>query len=314
MKKLTKCIAVVACVLLAGIIPVFSNALADDQVRISMIVSPPSNKLVLVPGEKYNGSITVTGANENNRDVSFSVSVGSYGLNKTSDGKTDYKSTNFTDRTNYNQMMDWITVKNDTGVVKPNETETVYYTIDVPQDVAAGGQYATLIVRQEDDNTFTEGGAGIQNVFQVASILYAEIVGDTRNTGEIVENNVPSFLFDGSKFEATSYVKNTGNVHTDAEYTLQVWPLFSGEEICTNEENPDKSLVFPDTDKYHAQSCNLPAIGIFNVKQTVKIFDQVSTVEKMVIVCPIWLLFLVLFLVALGIIYLVAKTKKRKND
>lgn len=314
MKKLTKCIAVVACVLLAVILPVFSNAFADDQVKISMIVSPPSNKLVLMPGEEYNGSITVTGANENNRDVHFSISVGSYGLNKTSDGKTDYKSTNFTDRTIYNQMMDWITIKNDTGVVKPNETETVYYTIKVPQDVVAGGQYATLLVRQEDDNTFTEGGAGVQNIFQVASILYAEVVGDTRETGEIVENNVPSFLFDGSKFEATSYVKNTGNVHTDAEYTLQVWPLFSGEEICTNEENPDTSLVFPDTDKYHAQSCSLPAFGIFNVKQTVKIFDQISTVEKMVIVCPIWLLFLVVFLVALGIIYLVARTKKRKND
>lgn len=314
MKKTIKKILLVACSLILGLVSTPFNAFADEDVKVSLIVSPPVNKIILIPGEVYEGSIAITGANENTRDVNFSVSVGSYGLNKTDNGKTDYNSLNYTDRTDYNLMMDWITLERDTGVVKPNTTETVKYKIDVPEDIAAGGQYATLLVRQEDDNTYETGGAAIQNIFQVAAILYAEVSGDTRETGEIVENNVPSFLLDGSKFEATSYVNNTGNIHTDAEYTLQVWPLFSGEEICTNEENPDKSLVLPGTEKYHVQSCKLPAFGIFNVKQTVKIFDQVSTVERMVIVCPMWLLFVVIFLIILGVIYLVTKSKKRKEN
>ena len=312
MKKIIRYIAVVVCLLTVSFFSAFSNAFADE-VKISLIVSPPTNKLLLVPGEKYNGELRITGANENNRDVYYSVSVGSYSLNKNNEGKTDYNSPNFSDVSDYNQMMDWITIQNSEGKVSPNDTNTVYYTINVPEDVAAGGQYATLIVRQEQGEMGGNEGANIQNIYQVASVLYAEVAGDTRDTGEILENNVPSFVFDGSKFEATSYVKNTGNVHTEAEYTLQVWPLFSGEEICTNEENPDKSLVFPDTDKYHAQTCSLPAVGIFNVKQTVKIFDQVSTVERMVIVCPIWLLFIVIFGILLIIFYIVAKAKKRKE-
>jgi len=270
--------------------------------------------LILMPGETYNGYITVTGANQNTRDVDYSVSVAPYSLNKGEDGKTDYKSPNFDNRTNYNNIVDWITVQNTSGTVSPNTTNKVYYTINVPEDVAAGGQYATFLVTQDDSKANEGEGVRIQNVFQVASIIYAEVTGETRDTGEIIENNVPAFLFDGSKFEATSYVKNTGNVHTEAEYTLQVWPLFSGEEICTNEEESTKSLVFPDTEKYHAESCSLPAVGIFNVKHTVKIFDQISTVERMVIVCPVWLVFIVVFAIVLGVFYLVAKAKKRKND
>ena len=107
-------------------------------------------------------------------------------------------------------------------------------------------------------------------------------------------------------------VKNNGNTHTDAEYTLQVWPVFSDEEYCTNEENPDKSLVMPETNRYHSQTCVLPVVGIFRAKQVVSIFGETSIVEKNFIVCPIWLLVIVIFAVISIIIWLVAKSKSRK--
>ncbi len=313
MKKTLKTLLVGICLLAASVLPMFSNAMAEDNM-ISLVVSPSTNKVILMPGETYNGYITVTGANQNTMDVDYSVSVAPYSLNKGKDGKTDYQSPDFDKRNGYNDIVDWITINNHTGTVSPNTTNKVYYTINVPEDVAGGGQYATFLVTQDDSKTNDIEGVRIQNVFQVASIIYAEVAGETRDTGEIIENNVPAFLFDGSKFEATSYVKNTGNIHTEAEYTLQVWPLFSSEEICTNEEDVTKSLVIPDTEKYHAESCSLPAVGIFNVKHTVKIFDQISTVERMVIVCPVWLVFIVVFAIVLGVFYLVAKAKKRKND
>lgn len=286
---------------------------AFANVAPSLTVSPPTQKIILVPGETYNGSINVTNKHAAERNLEFSVFVGSF--NQSVDNNGNYGEVDIKERSNYNIMVDWIKIGKESGSVEPNETVAVPYSIEVPKDAPAGGQYATIVVKDESGSAdFSGSGADVKNVFQIAATIYAEVAGDTRDTGEIIENNAPSFLLDGSKFEATSMVKNTGNVHIDAEYTLQVWPLFSGEEICTNEENPDKSLILPETQRYHAQKCELPSFGIFNIKQTVKIFDQVSTIEKMVIVCPIWLLFLILFIVALGVIYLFAKSKKRKND
>ena len=108
-------------------------------------------------------------------------------------------------------------------------------------------------------------------------------------------------------------MKNTGNVHTDASYTLQVWPLFSDEEICTNEENSDTNLIMPGMERYFVQKCSLPLAGIFRVKQVVKIFDEVSTLEKMIVICPLWLIFIVVLAIVALIVWIVIRIKMRKK-
>ena len=116
-----------------------------------------------------------------------------------------------------------------------------------------------------------------------------------------------------NKLEATSMVRNEGNIYTDATYTLQVWPLFSDEEICTNEESAESTTVLPDTERYHVQTCDLPAVGIFKAKQIVKIFDEESVLEKTIFVCTIWLMVLVLIVVLGIIVAIIVYIKKRKS-
>ena len=89
--------------------------------------------------------------------------------------------------------------------------------------------------------------------------------------------------------------------------------MFSNEELYTNEEDPEKILVLPGVTKYHEQEYNLPSIGIFRAKQTVKIFGEESIVEKTIIVCPLWLLFIIVFAIVMLIIWLVLKAKNRKE-
>ncbi len=293
----------------------FSGGRASAETAVSaMTISPQYQKIILVPGETYRGSITVSNSNNSTSDLRYAASVGSFSQGHSEENNDDYGDVDLGRVTSFNQIMNWITIDNETGIVEKNENRAVTFTINVPYDAPAGGQYASIIVRNDTGSGSNSEGINIKENFQFGSIIYAEVAGNTIDTGEILNNEVPSFIFDGSSFKATSRVKNTGNVHTDAEYTLQVWPLFSGEEICTNEENPDKSLVLPGTERYHAQSCKLPTFGIFNVKQVVKIFDKESVVEKMVIVCPVWLMFIIIFGILLIIFYIIAKAKKRKND
>jgi hypothetical protein len=207
--------------------------------------------------------------------------------------------------------MKWITIENDKGTVAPGESVNVNYTIDVPENAPAGGQYATIVVADKTTSgTGGEGNVSIDQTFQFASIIYAEVAGETKEDGEILENNMPSFLLNGP-FEATSMVKNKGNVHTDAEYVLQVTPFFGGDDYCNNEEKPETSLILPETERYHAQTCDLPAVGIFKAKQTVKIFGETSIVERTVIMCPLWLLFVILFVVILIIVWVFFRVKSR---
>ena len=314
MKQKLKYLMMVGVLAVSSLVgPLTGSVWADSN---SMTVSPPYQKVILTPGETYTNSLSVFNSSNSTRDLKYAVKVGSFSQ-KRADGvesKDDYAVVDHISVSSYNQIMDWIEIDKEGGTVAPGEEDDVGYSIRVPENAPGGGQYATILVIDETaDGLSGEGNISIDQKFQFAMIIYAEVAGDTKQEGEIESNEMPSFLLNGSAFEATSMVRNNGNVHTDASYTLQVWPLFSDEEVCTNEEEPDTSLILPETERYHAQTCELPSVGIFKAKQVVEIFGEESTVEKMIVVCPIWLLFIIFFVIAAIILWLAMQAKKRKT-
>lgn len=284
-----------------------------ETVQSAITVSPPNQKLELKPGEVYQGSITVSNGNSSTIASTYNVSVGSFSQVKTEESRDDYGSMDSSIVSEYNQIVDWITISEKEGTLKPNSANTIHYTITVPENAPAGGQYATILVADagSDDNG-ENANVNIQSKYQIASIIYAKIDGQTQEKADVLLNSMSGFLMNGP-LVAESMVKNEGNVHTEAEYTLQVWPLFSGEEICTNVDNPDRSLILPGTERYHAQSCDLPAVGIFRAKQEVKIFDKISVLEQTIIVCPLWLMFIVIFVVIALVLWIITIIIKRKK-
>jgi len=291
----------------------YVSAFDASSVDSMMTISPPRQRIVLVPGEDFEGSIAVSNGSDAKNDLNYSVTVGSFNLGQDEFGNTDYDDVDVDTVTSYNQIMDWIELKKDEGTVLEGGVDTIPFVIHVPEDAPAGGQYATIIVQDESSVGDAEGqGVSIESRVRFASNIIAEVTGETKRNGSIIENNVPSFILN-NQLVASSLVKNSGNVHTDAEYTLQVWPLFSDEEICTNYEEPEKSLIMPDTERYHAQTCGLPSIGIFRAKQTIKIFGEESTIERTVIFCPLWLLFIIAFAIAALIIWIVLRVRGHKK-
>lgn len=288
------------------------SAMGEDG-SVVMTISPPEQDIVLVPGEVYEGTLRVSNSVNASKDLKYSVTIGSYGLDRDENGKASYDSTNISAVTEYNQIMEWIKLGKEHGSVAPNTTDTIPFTITVPEDAPAGGQYATIIV-QDDTERDSEADKSIviEDVVRFAAIILADVAGETRNEGAILENNIPAFMLN-NKLAATSTVQNSGNVHTKASYVLQVWPLIGDEEICTNEESPTEHTVMPGTERINAEECNLPPFGIFRAKQTVKIFGETSVAEKVVVVCPLWLLFIIIFVIVSLVIWIVMKNRARKT-
>ena len=314
-KRISKIVAVLSVLLFPFV--GMSNTFADmDGMDTVMTISPPSQRIVLTPGEDFNGSVTVSSSSTAKNGLKYSVTVGAFSLGTDEDGNVDYNDVDVDTVTGYNQIMEWIELKKEQGEVEIGGTDTIPFTIHVPENAPAGGQYATIIV-QNDTGLDNTGGKGvsIESKVRFASNIFAEVTGDTEAKGSIIENNIPSFIL-SNQLSATSVVKNDGNVHTDADYILQVWPLFGDEELYTNEEKPDTNLVMPGTERYQSKTVTTPSIGVFRVKQTIKVFGETSVVEKTVIVCPLWLLFIILFVIIGLIIWVFMKYKKKskRND
>lgn len=295
-------IAIIATLFMAvGLLPV--PAFADMEFS----VSPMNQRIILTPGEDYSGTLEVISPAYNQDTFYYKLSVEPYFVDENHEPI-------FENNGDYNQIVDWVELESETGSVEPNEAAHINFTVHTPATAPAGGQYAIIRVTSDYEKhpSGIESSLNIQNIMSIAHILYAEVAGETNRGGEIVDIKVPSFLF-SSNITGTATIKNLGNVHSDATYTLQVYPLFSNEEIYTNEEEPTSNIILAEATRTAVINWEeTPSIGIFHVVFNADFEGAHSKVDKYVIICPLWLLFLILLAIFL-IIFRILSTKKKSH-
>lgn len=272
-------------------------------------VMPMSTAVELNPGEVYEGVLTVVNPNSSTRDFSYRAEVAPYtvsGENYEADLLSE------SDRT---AITKWMTIEEPTGVVAPNETREIKYTIEVPYNAPAGGQYAVITVssNEADDNS---DYMSVKNVFEIASVIYASVAGETVHDGKVTRNSIPGFVT-STPVKLSSSIVNDGNVHEKATYTMTAMDALSGQVFypLTEGEGIMAEMIMPETTRnLEWEVQNLPMVGIVNVSQTISYLGQTSYEERTVVICPIWFMVLVLAVVCgivAGIVMMVRKRRRR---
>ena len=317
-KKTRVLFGIVASLVLVLSLVVVPAMRAAAEEGFAFAVSPMKEKIVLNPGDEYSSSINVYVPPRYDTDIKYQIEVEGFFVDENYSNVYEKCAT-------YCEMVDWVKIDSPTeGRLASGEETRVEYTINVPENAPGGGQYAAIIVKAdpwEQENSSDDASdsgdkvaSAIQEEKRIAYTIYAEIAGDVKKGGEIVDIDVPSFLLSG-KITGSASVKNTGNVHGDATYKLQVFPLFSDEEIYTNEENPATATVLPERTRYEQTAWEqTPSVGIFNVIYTVEFEGTTAQVSKLVIICPIWLLFIIFFVIAMIVIWIVMRVRGRKKE
>ena len=284
----------------------------EEQTNNAFTLMPMNQNISLKPGEVYEGSIKVINPSYATEDFEYKAEVTPYGVvgqEYTADLLSE------SDRT---QISKWVKIQNPTGSIKPNESEEIKFTITVPENVPAGGQYATIAISSNKKASDSDG-VSVQNVFEMASIIYADIAGETVHDGKVLENNVPGFVLT-NPVKISALLNNNGNVHETATFTIQVSDVFTGRVILPTDENSGvySEYIMPETTRFtEREVSDLPALGIVKINQTINYNGQVSTVEKNVFICPIWFLILMILTVAAiitAIVMLIRKHRRNKID
>lgn len=276
-------------------------------------VTPMSQRVSLKPGEVYNGSITIINPVNSENDFSYKIEVTPYSV-----VGEDYAA-DLATRSNYNMMVDWVKVEEPTGTIKPNNSKEVKYTITVPKDAPAGGQYATIAVSQDQSSAAKDGGVAVNNVFEMASLIYAEVAGETKHETEILENEIPGFVT-SAPITLKALLKNAGNVHETATVVIVAKDFFTGNVVVETEDDANMytELVMPETTRAVERNINenLPALGVIHVEQTIYYNGEQSVATKDVIICPIWFMILLGVTIAAivgTVVMIVRKHHKKKK-
>ncbi len=315
MKKSIKAAILALAIVVSGFAS-FANVYAeddsieqDDQEKSWIQVTPVSSRIKLLPGSQNEYSVVVK--NVGNNAFKFSVTVAPYSVID-----EDYN-LSFSDETLRTQLTQWIKFINEDGSlidkfsasIPAGADYAVNYRVSVPDSVPSGGQYAVILVQTDTDENVE--GAGVQTISRVGVVLYGRTDGDTIEESELVSYNIPSFMTDG-KINASSVVKNIGNVDFEAKYSFYVKSII-GKDLYSviNKTN----LILPDTQRKEEFVWeDTPTIGIFQVNYRVEAHGEILKDETVfVVLLPIYLIVIMILLLTIIVIWIIVLIRKRKE-
>lgn len=293
-----------------------------------MRVSPTEQIVELIPGTTYNDSITVS--NVGRYAFKFTLSTAPYHVNDAYD--PDFSTDNA-----YTALKNWISFPETEYIIAPDQSIAAEFSIAVPADVPSGGQYAAIMVEASDvydDNgeLVSASASTVQVQPRIAAVLYAHIDGgELRESAALTYHSLPGIVI-GDTLSVASTIENDGNIDFYARQSLTIRNFFTGREITTPDPSSSNSntasptaaplaetlILLPGTSRTSLIRWRLPdtgtfPIGLFRVTQTITFLDQTHTFERLLVVCPIWLALAILFLVALGVIWLILSLLKRRK-
>lgn len=278
---------------------------------IVMQVNPAEQSISLNPSEVYRGSIKVQ--NIGRLPFTFTLSTKPYQV------LNDNYDPDFYTQNDYTKLSNWITYDENNIRLEPGVEREVGYTINVPDDIPGGGQYAAIIIETRDS---ISEGASFRVISQLASLIYAHVSGEEHIGGVVTARSLPSFLL-SSPFTARVTVKNDGNVDFRVTHTLDIYnfftnqPVLSSDAVSSDGTNVGRAtpIILPATSRANALTWDgAPELGLFRAVQKISFLDQEYTYEQVVFLCPTWLAGLAIFFVALMVIWIILRIRKRHKS
>ena len=273
-------------------------------------ISPVSNKVVLKPGEQLEYNFTVS--NIGSEDFGYHVYASPYSV-------TDEEyNVSFSNETNRTQISRWIEFEDSNGnwtdevhySIDSGEKQTIKYRVSVPEDVPAGGQYATIFAESDEVEGDIES-SGIKTVSRVGLIVYGRTDGDTLDEAVITDYNVPGFMISGP-ISANARIENNGNTDFEVMYDFTISSLF-GKQLYTKSGSYN---VLPDTArKIDTEWEETPVMGVYKVNYKVAALNG-SVVEdhtKIVIIAPVFVIIIAIILLTFIVFWIIIMVRKRKE-
>ncbi len=291
----------------------------NGNLSTSISITPVSNIISLSANNTYDYSFRVTNGGSSNMDFEVYAAPYSYTYSETDD---EYR-LGFAKENNYTQITRWISFKDSSGnyvekptfTAGPNETVEVFYRIETPGSLPAGGQYAVIFAHTLSGSL---NASGIKTEASPGLIVYGRATGETIRTAEISNMSVSKdFVTKEGNYEAkinaTSKIKNTGNVDFTATGSLTVRSIF-GNVYYESDSTTTAVSVIPETElSLSDQWDDTPFFGLFNATWRVSAAGEDQEISSVILIMPISIIIIMLILLTVIIIWIIIIIRKRKE-
>lgn len=174
----------------------------------------------------------------------------------------------------YSHLAEWVTLSAEKVNLESNETKEISFSVNIPEVLPAGGQYANIIATINPDDT----SQGIEIYSRIGIRLYASSNIDIDKNVSISPPQTSSFVLSGPIF-ATSVVENHGNIDFNAKSDFIVSSLL-GKELYSN--TVITSVLPSNTKEFYQEWHNKPFFGIYQMSYTIDALDTHLSLNRLI--------------------------------
>lgn len=215
-------------IVLCGLFLIFGLHLKTAQADIGITVYPLSYKLVLSPGQNWEGLTTVVNPN----DFPLKVKVEKENIIGGAEGSVSLTP----EELSQYGLTNWITFNTEEFILQPQERREFRYQVKIPDNAPPGGHYAAILFK---GSTVEEQASGIGVSGRTGTVILVEVTGDVVKKAEISFVFVPKFISHGP-LAIDFKIKNEGNSYIFPEGKVLVSGLFQKKELSW-----EPRIVFP---------------------------------------------------------------------
>jgi len=187
---------------------------------------------------------------------------------------------------------DWIKLSTNEVNLVPDQSEKIYYDIEVPAKSAPGGHYYTFIASSEI------AGDGLPTTVQTTSLLYLTVNGNLIRTSILKNSSIPWFIT-GSTVPYKFDIEDLGNVHFSAYAYGRLDSIFGPMP-----ETGASHILMPKVTRTVSGDIPSPLLpGIYQVTYGYRVdfADFIVTKTSYILYAPPWSFVALIFIILVGI-------------
>lgn len=207
---------------------------------ISIGTAPTSEKLALIPGQKYNGELVVW--NLTDKAINYDIVVKGFRQIENQPG-TAVLLTDDEEAQNLYTATKWTTVSQSSINLVPNKNEKIYYEINVPSN-ATKGEYTVMIAFvSENDEKLT--GTGATTTLTSGMPILIKIGNEFVENAELLKFTTSTNFYEAPNVTFETRIKNLGDTHITPVGEITLTNIFN-QEVARIPFNPNNQSILRD--------------------------------------------------------------------
>ena len=208
----------------------------------------------------------------------------------------------------------WITFPRNNFIMEAGSEETIEYVVAVPSNAIGGPQRAQIGVNASlmDDGEEVSGIQISSVAIGYTVLTYVQDGNTPKIDMEVIQQDIP-FFYLGGNIGSIVRIKNSGNVDVPIRHQTVIHSFF-GDNLAYDSKLTDAFIYADTTRLIEIRWPETPMLGIFKVKSTVWIGDDVYEKEGIAIILPIFIIIILLLVISLLVVSTVMRHKKQSSD